>query len=143
MISLILVALLEQASNVLVKKLSNNDRDWARFSNKHQAGVYIPLKQRDGGFFPPLMAKDRPADAAEILETYFTTEWPQVGEIRRTRLVHYTSKGATHMTGIPKAAFAELSPASFLVMARFGDGKQAIYRCLTVEFSFRSSRIAG
>jgi EcoRII C terminal len=133
-VSGLLVALLEQASNVLVKKLSNNDRDWAQFSNKHQAGVYIPPKQRDGGFFPSLVIKARASGAAEILETYFTTEWPQVGEIRRTRLVNYTSKGTeTHMTGLPKAAFAELLPASFLVMARFGEGEQAIYRCLTVD----------
>ena len=133
-VSDLLIALLEHSSNVLVKKLSNNDRDWAQFSNKHQAGVYIPPKQRDGGFFPPLLSKVRPAGTAEILETYFTTVWPQVGETRRTRLVHYTSKGPeTHMTGLPRAAFIELSPASFLVMARFGDGEQAIYRCLTVD----------
>jgi DNA mismatch endonuclease, patch repair protein len=65
-VSTLLVVLLEQASNVLVKKLSNNDRDWAQFSNKHQAGVYIPPKQRDGGFFPPLAIKERPSGAAEI-----------------------------------------------------------------------------
>ncbi|GKQ53924.1 type II restriction endonuclease [Bradyrhizobium sp. Ce-3] len=130
----LLVALLEQASNVFVKKLSNNDRDWAKFSNKHQAGVYIPPKHRDGGFFPPLTAKDRPRGTPEILETFFTTEWPQVAESRRTRLVHYTSKGPeTHMTGLPKPAFAELSPASFLVMARFGERRNAYYRCLTVD----------
>lgn len=79
-VSNLLVALLEQASIVLVKKLSNNDRDWAQLSNKHQAGVYIPPKHRDGGFFPPLVTKNRARGAAEILETYFTTEWPQVGE---------------------------------------------------------------
>jgi EcoRII C terminal len=55
-------------------------------------------------------------------------------ETRTTRLVHYTSKGPeTHMTGLPRAAFAELSPASFLVMARFGSGKEKVYRCLTVD----------
>ncbi len=135
-VSNLLIALLEQASNVLVKKLSNNDRDWAQFSNKHQAGVYIPPKHRDGGFFPPLATKERASSAAEILEVYFTTDWPQVGESRRTRLVHYTSKGPeTHMTGLPKEAFAELSPASFLVMARFGEREQTIYRCLTVDSS--------
>lgn len=37
------------------------------------------------------------------------------------------------MTGLPKAAFAELLPASFLVMARFGEGEEAVYRCLTVD----------
>ena len=46
-----LVDLMARAPQVLVKKLSNNDRDWARLPNKHQAGVYIPPAQRDGGFF--------------------------------------------------------------------------------------------
>lgn len=133
-VSNLLVALLQQASNVLVKKLSNNDRDWAQLPNKHQAGVYIPPIHRDGGFFPPLKRKKRPQGEAEILEVYFKTEWPQIDEIRETRLVHYTSKGPeTHMTGLPKAAFAELLPASFLVMARFGEGDQTFYRCLTVD----------
>ena len=48
--------------------------------------------------------------------------------------MHYTSKGAeTHLTGVPRAAFADLSPASFLVMARFGEGEQTVFRCLTVD----------
>ncbi|TFW57796.1 hypothetical protein CT676_27725 [Bradyrhizobium sp. MOS001] len=133
-VSELLIRLLEEAPNLLVKKLSNNDRDWAQFTNKHQAGVYMPPKQRDGGFFPPLEAKPRPEGGAEIRETFFTTEWPQVSETRKTRLVHYTSKGAeTHMTGLPKTAFADLSPASFLVMARFGEGEKTVYRCLTVD----------
>ena len=34
--------LFEVSDRILIKKLSKNDRDWARFSNKHQAGVYIP-----------------------------------------------------------------------------------------------------
>ncbi|MDE0208973.1 MAG: hypothetical protein OXJ64_03725, partial [Boseongicola sp.] len=51
--------LMDSADRVLIKKLSRNDRDWARFKNKHQAGVYIPAEQRDGGFFPPLHAKER------------------------------------------------------------------------------------
>jgi hypothetical protein len=142
-VSDLLITQLEQSSNVLVKKLSNNDRDWAQFSNKHQAGVYIPPKHRDGGFFPRLTAKDRPRGEPEILETFFTTEWPQFGETRRTRLVHYTSKGPeTHMTGLPKEAFAALSPASFLVMApRIGKGKEPIYRCLTVDSASDAAEI--
>jgi hypothetical protein len=52
-VSALLIEMLDKAPNVLVKKLSNNDRDWARLPNKHQAGVYIPPTQRDGGFFPP------------------------------------------------------------------------------------------
>lgn len=129
--------LLHAADVVLVKKLSNNDRDWAQRPNKHQGGVYMPPLQRDGGFFPPVVAKSRQDPGApEIREAFFRTEWPEVGEVReKTRLVHYTSKGAeTHMTGLPKAAFATLAPASLLVMGRCSnDGAGTVYRCLTVD----------
>lgn len=133
-VSDLLVALLEQASTVLVKKLSNNDRDWAKLSNKHQAGVYIPVEQRDGGFFPPLKLKERETDEAGIWEAFFQTKWLQTDETRESRLVNYRSKGEeTHLTRIPKAAFADLSPASFLVMAKFGRNNDTIYHCLTVD----------
>ncbi len=132
----LLADLLHTAGSVLVKKLSNNDRDWAQLPNKHQHGVYIPPEQRDGGFFPALVAKERDdPDADEIRETYFHTEWPQVGEVKNdTRLVNYTSKGAeTHMTRVPKAAFSTLSPASYLVVGRYPAADGAIYRCLTID----------
>ncbi|MCO4054934.1 MAG: restriction endonuclease [Bosea sp.] len=130
----LLVRLLDSADTVLVKKLSNNDRDWARFSNKHQAGVYMPPAQRDGGFFPPLVEKER--DKGEpIREAYFRTVWPAVDETRDdTRLVHYTSKGSeTHMTRLPKEAFRDLDPASFLVMAQRNEAGQPFYECLTIS----------
>jgi hypothetical protein len=132
--STLLVEMLNTATVVLVKKLSNNDRDWAQFSNKHQGGVYMPVKQRDGGFFPPLGVKEREADKPEIREVFFMTEWPQLDETRETRLVNYRSKGEeTHVTGVPSAAFAELSPASFLVMEKIGEGAETSYRCLTID----------
>lgn len=132
----LLTHLLERSDKVLVKKLSNNDRDWARFKNKHQAGVYIPHEQRDAGFFPALELKERTdGKADEIRERYFLTDWPQVNETKKeTRLVNYRSKGQeTHMTGLPKASFSELLPASFLVMGRIGTTADAIYECLTID----------
>lgn len=132
----ILIDLLEKAGLVLIKKLSNNDRDWARFANKHQAGVYIPAEQRESGFFPPLANKElKDPDGNPIREVFFTTRWPQLeNEEKRTRLVHYTSKGPeTHLTGVPKAAFAELLPASFLVIARVTCENDYEYECLTID----------
>lgn len=132
----LLTGLLDRSDRILVKKLSNNDRDWARFKNKHQAGVYVPHEQRDGGFFPGLEAKvrDKPEDD-EIRERFFTTVWPQSGfEERRSRLVHYTSKGQeTHLTRLPKLQFAELLPASFFVMGRMQHKGETIYHCLTID----------
>ncbi len=130
----LLLNLFERADKVLVKKLSKNDRDWARFPNKHQAGPYIPHEQRDGGFFPPLELKAREAGAAEIREVFFSTVWPQLGgEKQNSRLVHYSSKGQeTHLTRLPNAAFGDLLPASFLVMGRLGRNASA-YECLTID----------
>jgi|SRR5579872_565378 len=133
-VSALLVDLLEKAPSLLVKKLSNNDRDWAQLANKHQGGVYIPVEQRDGGFFPKLQLMERKPGEADIFQAWLATEWPQVGETRKSRLVNYRSKGEeTHLTRVPKTAFADLSPASFLVMAPFGEGEQTVYRCLTVD----------
>lgn len=132
----LLTRLLENADQVLVKKLSNNDRDWARYSNKHQAGVYIPHEERDGGFFPPLELKNRQdGKTDEIWERFFRTDWPQVNDMeKKTRLVNYKSKGQeTHMTGLPKAAFSELLPASFLVMGRMPDDGETWFECLTLD----------
>lgn len=134
----LLNSLFGKSERILVKKLSNNDRDWARYSNKHQAGVYVPHEQRDGGFFPPLalMERDDP-DADEIREVYFTTLWPQADghdAEKRSRLVHYTSKGQeTHMTRLPKPVFAELLPASYLVMGRLRQGDEIAFECLTID----------
>lgn len=128
-----LIQLLDWADQVLIKKLSNNDRDWAQLENKHQAGIYMPPAQRDSGFFPSLTVKNRTdGKIEEIREVYFPIEWPQIGEIKKARLVNYTSKGVeTHITGIPKAAFSELAPASFIIIGR-KDGYEA-YRCLTID----------
>lgn len=132
----LLTGLLDRSESILVKKLSNNDRDWARFKNKHQAGVYIPHEQRDGGFFPALEAKAREnPDGDEIRERFFMTIWPQSGfEERQSRLVHYTSKGQeTHLTRLPKAQFGDLLPASFFVLGRMQYKGEPVYHCLTID----------
>ena len=127
--------LLATAPQVLVKKLSNNDRDWAQKPNKHQAGVYIPVEQRDSGFFPPLATRESDNPAADpIREVFFRIEWPQLPDRSETRLVNYTSKGAeTHMTRLPRAAFSQLGPASWLVMAPKPGAAEPAFVCLTID----------
>lgn len=134
----LLKSLMDRCERVLLKKLSNNDRDWAKLSNKHQAGVYIPAVQRDGEFFPPLVEKNRSdPQTPAIREAWFRTIWPQAAadELEKmTRLVHYTSKGQeTHMTRLPKEPFAHLSPASYIVMGRVRQGEDLVYECLTID----------
>src|SRR5689334_7084617 len=87
-VSELLIELLDEAPHLLVKKLSNNDRDWAQLPNKHQGGVYIPVDQRDGGFFPKLKQKERDPKEEPIFEAFVTTEWPQISETKRSRLVN-------------------------------------------------------
>ena len=130
--------LFQKADRILVKKLSKNDRDWARHSNKHQAGVYIPHENRDGGFFPALKRMNRSdPDADPIWEVYFSTKWPQAAPAARakeSRLVHYTSKGQeTHITRLPASVFSELLPASFLVMGRVHAEGGTAFECLTID----------
>jgi len=132
----LLLALFEKADVVFVKKLSNNDRDWARFEHKHQAGVYIPHEHRDGGFFPALKVKERSDPGADqIRERFFGVVWPQVSdEPKEARLVHYTSKRQeTHLTRLPKSLFSDLLPASFVVMGRLQGEPEALYECLTID----------
>lgn len=130
--SVLLNHLLETSEDIFVKKLSVNDRDWAHRKNKHQSGIYVPPPERDCGFFPPLVVKLRSdPQAHEIREAAFPIDWVAVGETRTARLAHYTSKGTeTHLTGLPKSAFAELAPASLLVIGRTCRGS---YRALTVD----------
>lgn len=132
----LLLGLLHDARQIFIKKLSNNDRDWARYPNKHQAGAYIPREERDSGFFPEMSVKQRTdGKADEIREVKITASWPQFGEgAKVSRLVNYRSKGEeTHLTGLPKAAFASLSPGSFLLIGRVEAGRDIQYRCLTVD----------
>lgn len=142
----ILGGLLQRNDRVFVKKLSTNDRAWSFRPDVHQAGAYIPPPERDSGFFPRLIAKARSASRpgeAEIRECFFATEWPQHGILRESRLVHYTSKGTeTHLTRLPKEAFRDLSPASYLVILPAGAGKEpGAYLCLTIDSASEEARL--
>ncbi|QYY31644.1 hypothetical protein K2O51_12475 [Cupriavidus pinatubonensis] len=132
---------LDSSEAIFVKKLSLNDRDWARLPNKHQAGVYVPPAERDNGFFPPLVAKQREkVDANEIREAFFEIEWVGISGKKKARLAHYTSKRAeTHLTGLPKPAFSDLAPASFLVIGRRGDK----YRAVTIDSESEDCDLLG
>ena len=136
--------LLSTCETVFVKKLSLNDRDWSRLPNKHQAGVYVPRTERDSGFFPTLKEKLRTgkdADGKSIREAFFETLWPQFGTTDQSRLVNYTSKGEeTHLTGLPKVAFRDLAPASFMVIGKSNDGnKNPIFKCMTLDSTSESA----
>ncbi len=131
----LLLSLFDRADQILLKKLANNDRDWANHKNKHQGGVYIPHIQRDGGFFPTLIEKPLTKPATKpIRECIFTTVWPQCNTFRHSRLVNYTSKGQeTHLTRLPKDAFSDLLPASFLIIGRVKNSQEIKFECMTID----------
>ena len=122
--------ILSRSEHLYLKKLSRNDRDWARLDNKKQSGVYISPLERDSGFFPSLKPKERLPGKPPILEAFFDTIWPEVKDRKTSRLVNYTSKGSeTHFTRLPKQAFSALNPASFLLIGK----KASIFTCITVD----------
>lgn len=127
----LLETLLDESESIFAKKLSLNDRDWARHSNKHQGGVYVHVEQRDSGFFPRLSKKNREKDGvADIFEAFIDIEWPTVGENKTARLVNYRSKKEeTHLTRLPTPPFRDAAPASLLIIGK-RDGR---YRAMVVE----------
>ena len=76
---------------------------------------------------------ERKEEGAQIRETWFATLWPQYEEEKESRLVHYTSKGQETHTRLPRAALAELLPASFLVMGLIRKDQEYTYECLTID----------
>ena len=137
----LLLDVLHRADLLFVKKLSRNDRAWASDrSTTHQNGVYIPVAERDSGFFPELAKKHRKDPSAALIWTAsFRTWWPQLetwgtAKSGTSNLTNWTSKGEeTHLTCLPGAAFRELSPASYLVMGRTARDEGPVYECLTVD----------
>lgn len=102
-----------RSSRFLIKKLSRNDCSWAD-GHGHQFGCYIPRDLMGASFFPSLVNVN--SAKPHIFESQVKTIWPNSGEIRESRLVHYSNKGnEVHFTGVPRDEFACLTPASLLV----------------------------
>jgi len=119
---------------IVVKKLSNNDRGWADTPPRnHQGGPYIPADIRRDAGFPDLIAR---TDIPHILERELQTVWIRSGEVKTSRLVHYSNKGQEcHLTGVPKDEFAGIGPASFILMARQNESEPPVFSCLVVDTS--------
>lgn len=104
---------LDGSDEILVKKLARNDCSWADSRSSHQNGVYIPKEVKD--FFPSLHNVN--SSKPHIFESRIRTLWPDTGEVRESRLTHYSNKGAElHLTRIPKDQFSGLTPASLLII---------------------------
>jgi hypothetical protein len=132
--------LLENSSQVMVKKLANNDRNWAIWDeNKgkkgdyksHQGGVLLPADARERDFFPPLSVDaDKPHNLSTDIEVY----WPATGKIYDSRFIWYSDKGAAenHWTWNPRSEFSQLAPASFVLLFK-PNHDSSRYNALTVD----------
>lgn len=128
-------ALYADADKVAIKKLSKNDRSWAWAQpENHQAGFYVPIEFR-GGFFPADKDLSRRIDKPHILQKDIRTRW--LGFCEDTKEMTYrrfTNKASeAHFTVPPKAAFANVGPASFIVLGRKHDGAGLFFDCLVVD----------
>jgi hypothetical protein len=132
----LLASVLQSASQVLIKKLSNNDRDWSYRKNKRQDGVYMPFQLATCGFFPALAKQSGREGKSDILECFFDVHWPQLEVYKAAHLVNYTSKGKeTHLTGLPRDSFKALSPASYMVISKVRVDGAPCYRAVTIDSS--------
>lgn len=115
---------------IAIKKLSNNDRRWADSpDNGHQYGPYIPVEWRSNVFFPNLINVNH--EKPHIFEHLIETCWVRTGEIKESRLVHYSNKNTEcHLTRVVKSEFAGIGPASWFLVGKPDDGA---YCCLVID----------
>ncbi len=123
------------SDKLAIKKLSKNDRAWAwpKPTNK-QAGFYIPLEFR-GEFFPSDQDLQRRSDKSHILQKNIRVRWPGFSnELKNMTYRRFTNKASeAHFTVPPKKAFANLNPASFIVMGRKKDENGIFFECVTID----------
>ncbi|QSX74610.1 hypothetical protein HIV01_015740 [Lysobacter arenosi] len=131
---------LGKSQTVWIKKLSRNDCSWADDRDKHQAGFYVPHDIRAAGFFPALSNVN--ADKSHIFEALIQTVWPETGELKLSRVVHYSNKGPeTHLTRLPREQFAGLTPASILVMGSFEGADGPAWWALVVDSASETASV--
>lgn len=126
------------SEKIAIKKLAKNDRAWALPKPSiHQAGIYVPSELRNGLFFPKDEAIPRRTDKPGILDISVPIEWPQASEHQKDahykRFTEKSSGTETHLTQLPKALFANASPASFIVIGRLKNTPAFSLRCVVVD----------
>jgi hypothetical protein len=131
--------LIAKSDKVIVKKLANNDRNWAVWDEakgrykSNQAGVLLPAAAREVDFFPPLVPDPaKPHNSSSDIVVF----WPATGKIYESRFIWYSEKGLAenHWTKSPRSEFSDLSPASFVLLFKSKESG-GCYDALTVDSS--------
>lgn len=133
----LLESLIKSSGKVLVKKLANNDRNWAIWDGvkgrykSNQAGVLFPEVARVGGFFPQLM---QDANKSHNHSANIEVWWPATGKYYESRFIWYSAKGPAenHLTTNPRSEFSDLAPASFVLLFK-SEHLSARFRGITVD----------
>ncbi|MEW6373214.1 MAG: type II restriction endonuclease [Pseudomonadota bacterium] len=126
--------LISLSSQVLIKKLALNDRQWAIWDSakgrwkSNQAGPLLPKMARSSAFFPEITPDPiRPHNLSTLVHVY----WPTTGKLYRSNFTWYSEKGEGehHFTINPRTEFADISPASYLLIFKpkvLGEPYQAL-----------------
>lgn len=135
--------LLESSGEIFIKRMALNDWEWSIKKEKHQNGPLIPKEQRESGFFPEQKLVDREPGKKPIYLATFEILWPQTGEILTASFRYFTSKGESHLTGVPKSLFMDIAPASFVVIGKSKDKKSGGYRYQAVVIDSEGDEAAA
>lgn len=131
---------LGESRSVWIKKLSRNDCSWADVGGSNQGGFYVPHDIRAAAFFPALTNVN--AGKPHIFEAQIQTFWPETGELKTSRVVHYSNKGhETHLTGLPKDQFTGLTPASTVLMGAFDGPAGPTYWGIVVDSASETASV--
>ena len=128
-------ALYAGADKVAIKKLSKNDRAWAwLIPENKQVGFYVPIEFR-GDFFPSDQELQIRTDKPHILQRAIRARWPGFrDDAKEMTYRRFTNKASeAHFTVPPKEAFADIGPASFVVLGRKRDDSGVFFECLTID----------
>jgi len=129
--------LLKISSHVLIKKLATNDRQWAIWDDikekwkSNQAGPLLPARTRTENFFPPLISDPvKPHNSSVSVEVL----WPKIGKLYKSNFIWYSGKSDAehHFTINPRSEFAEISPASYLLIFKPKNLGES-YNALTID----------
>lgn len=135
---------INRSKKIFIKKLARNDTAWADSAkNGHQNGFFIPRAIAESDFFPE--QKNSDPKKPHIFDVRYETFWPASEESRMSVIKYFSRRNPGnpekerpryewHHTGMCKAHFQSLSPASLLLVGKLERPvSNAFYWFITVD----------